>query len=204
MLKEVEEALRTLKGGKSPSVDNIPAELLKHSSPETIKVLTTLCQRIWKTKEWLREWTQSMIVPLKQKGNQDHATSHLEQIQRKSSLILAEEEARFRARRSTTEQIFNVRMITKNICFTNKIHNFIKKVYDHIWHEGLWPVMRNYNFNKDLIQVIQALYANSNSAVLLNNQLGELFRTTVGVHQGCPLMQEHDSDIRNRETSTSI
>ena len=47
--------------------------------------------------------------------------------------------------------------------------------------------MSNYNFDKDLTQVIQALYANSNSAVLLNNQLGELFRTTVGVRQGCPL-----------------
>ena len=48
--------------------------------------------------------------------------------------------------------------------------------------------MRNYNFDKDLIQVIQALYANSNSAVLRNNQLGELFRTTVGVCQGCQLL----------------
>ena len=43
-------------------------------------------------------------------------------------------------------------------------------------------MMRNYNFDGDLIQVIQALYANSNSAVLLNSQLGELFRTTVGAH----------------------
>ena len=31
MKKEVEEAVRSLKGGKSPGVDNIPAELMKHA-----------------------------------------------------------------------------------------------------------------------------------------------------------------------------
>ena len=68
VMKEVEEATRTLKGGKSPATDNIPEELLKHDGHEMIKVLTTLCQRIWKTKDWPKEWTQSMIIPLK-KGN---------------------------------------------------------------------------------------------------------------------------------------
>ena len=44
--EEVEEAVRSLKGG----VDNIPAELLKHGG-ELIKTLTTICQRIWETKQ---------------------------------------------------------------------------------------------------------------------------------------------------------
>ena len=34
--EEVEEAVRTLKGGKSAGADNIPAELLKHGGPERI------------------------------------------------------------------------------------------------------------------------------------------------------------------------
>ena len=37
-----------------------------------------------------------------------------------------------------------------------------------------------------LVQAIRH-YENSKSAVLLNNQLGEFFRTTVGVRQGCLL-----------------
>ena len=49
MKEEAEGTLRTLKGGKSPSTDNIPAQLLKHGGPEMIKVLTTLCPMIWKT-----------------------------------------------------------------------------------------------------------------------------------------------------------
>ena len=38
-----------------------------------------------------------------------------------------------------------------------------------------------------LVQAIQALYENSSSAVLLNSQLGEFFKTTVSVRQGCIL-----------------
>ena len=38
-----------------------------------------------------------------------------------------------------------------------------------------------------LVQAIQALYQNSSSAVPLNGQLWEFFKTTVGVHQGCLL-----------------
>ncbi|KAL8578621.1 hypothetical protein ACOMHN_007079 [Nucella lapillus] len=48
-------------------------------------------------------------------------------------------------------------------------------------------VMRNYNIDSNIIDVIMALYDDSKSAVLLNNQIGEFFRSTVGVHQGCPL-----------------
>ena len=45
MLKEgVEEAVLSLKAGKSPGVDNIPSELLKNGGKATIIVLTV----IWK------------------------------------------------------------------------------------------------------------------------------------------------------------
>ena len=197
--KEVEEALRALKGGKSPGANNIPAELLKHGGPEMIKVLATLCQRIWKTKEWPKEWTQSMIIPLPKNGNlrlcKSYGTisliSHPSKIMllvilnrlkgKKAEEILAEEQAGFRAGRSITESI-DESIIEKHLLHKKDlIHNFID--FDCIWHEGLWEVMRNYNFNKDLIQVIQALYTYSNSAVLLNNQLGDLFSSSLG----CPL-----------------
>lgn len=47
--------------------------------------------------------------------------------------------------------------------------------------------MRDYNFDEDLIQVIQVLYDSSNSAVLMGGEIGEFFRTSVGVRQDCLL-----------------
>ena len=47
--------------------------------------------------------------------------------------------------------------------------------------------MRQYNINVNLIRMIQNLYDKANSAVYLNNSIGDWFRTTVGVRQGCVL-----------------
>jgi len=44
---EVEAAIRSLKEGKSPGVDNNPGEILKHGGEESLKALTALCQKIW-------------------------------------------------------------------------------------------------------------------------------------------------------------
>lgn len=48
----------------------------------------------------------------------------------------------------------------------------------------LCQVLRNYNFNNNLIQVTQGIYTNPNSAVLTDNSIAELFKTTIGVRQG--------------------
>ena len=53
--EEVEEAVRSLKAGKSPGVDNVPGELVKHGGEKMMKALTALCQKIWNTKEWPKE-----------------------------------------------------------------------------------------------------------------------------------------------------
>ena len=67
--EEVEEAIRSLPAGKSPGADNIPAELIKHGGEEVKKIITRICQKIWETKEWPTEWTQSLVIPLPKKGN---------------------------------------------------------------------------------------------------------------------------------------
>ena len=206
--EEVEEAVRTMKTGKSAGIDNIPAELIKYGGPEMINALTIICQRIWTSKEWPDEWTKSILIPLPKKGNlkkcQNYRTisliSHpskvmlkiiLKRLKQKSEEILSDEQAGFRPGRSTAEQIFNIRILIEK-CLQHQqelYHNFIdfKKAFDRVWHEGLWHVMRQYNFDEDLIQVIESLYKSAKSAVLLGGELGDYFLTTVGVRQGCIL-----------------
>ena len=62
-----------------------------------------------------------------------------------------------------------------------------KKAFDRVWHAGLWQVLKNFNTEKGLVQTIQALDDNSTSAILMNSQLGEIFKTTEGIRQGCLL-----------------
>ena len=47
--------------------------------------------------------------------------------------------------------------------------------------------MRKYNISANLVRTIEQLYDKATSAVQMNGSIGEWFRTTVGVRQGCPL-----------------
>ena len=79
--EEVEEAVLSLKAGKSPGVDNISSELLKNGGKAT-RALTPIYKKIWETKEWPKKWAQSLVIALPKKDNlkqcknyQDHAPS---------------------------------------------------------------------------------------------------------------------------------
>ena len=51
--EEVENAIWMPKNGKSPGVDDIPAEILKHGGPRDIKnALTVVCQKNWTSGQW--------------------------------------------------------------------------------------------------------------------------------------------------------
>ena len=52
--------------------------------------------------------------------------------------IIAEEQAGFRAGRSTTEQIFNLRILCENVFID------FKKAFDRVWHAALWATMKKY------------------------------------------------------------
>ena len=126
--EEVEAAFKTLEMGKSASVYIIPAELVQAGGEAMIDILTSVCNKIWKTGEWPTTWTQSLIITLPKKGNlqlcQNYRTvsliSHpskamlwiiLNRLQPQAEEIIAEEQADFRAGRSITEQIFNLRIL---------------------------------------------------------------------------------------------
>ena len=47
--------------------------------------------------------------------------------------------------------------------------------------------MKKYNISANLIRVIKNLYDKATSAVVFNSNMGDWFRTTVGVRQGCLL-----------------
>ena len=109
----------------------------------------------------------------------------LNRLQPQAEKIIAAEQAGFRARRSTTEQIFNLRILGEKYLQHQQNHYHVftdfKKAFDRLWHEALWAAMRKYNIRASIIRAIENLYDKAQSAVLLNGSTGEWFRTTVGV-----------------------
>ena len=86
----------------------------------------------------------------------------LNRLKSQAQKIIAEEQAGFRAGRSTTEQIFNLRILCeKSLQHQQDLyHVFIdfKKAFDRVWHAVLWTTMKKYNISTNLIQVIKNLY----------------------------------------------
>ena len=107
----------------------------------------------------------------------------LNRLQPQAEEIIAEEQASFRAGRSTTEQIFNLRILCEKYLQHQQslYHVFIDS------KKALWATMRKYNINASIIRAIENLYDKALSAVLFNGSTGEWFRTTVGVRQECLL-----------------
>ena len=173
-----------------------------------INALLNICNKIWQTGEWSTSWTQSLVISLPKKGKlrqcQNYHTisliSHasklmlkiiLNRLKPQAEKIIAEEQASFRPGRSTTEQIFNLRILWER-CLQHQqdlFHVFVdfKTVFDRVWHAALWSTMKLYNINANLIRLIESLYSKATSTVYYNGSVGEWFRTTVGVRQGCLL-----------------
>ena len=99
--------------------------------------------------------------------------------------IIAEEQAGFRAGRSTTEQTFDLQILCEKYLQRQQdlYHVFIdfKKAFDRVWHAVLWAIMKKYNISANLIRVIKNLYDKATSAVLFYSSIEDWFRTRVGV-----------------------
>ena len=115
----------------------------------------------------------------------------LNRLQPQTENIIAEEQAGFKAGKSTTAQIFNLRILCeKHFQHQQDLyHVFIdfKKAFDRVWHAASWATMKKYNVSTSLIRVIENLYDKVTGAVLFNSGIGDWFRTTVGARQGCLL-----------------
>ena len=114
----------------------------------------------------------------------------LNRLKPQAEKIIAEEQAGFRAGRSTTEHLFNLRIFFKKYLQHQQdlCHVLIdfKKAFDRVWHAALCATMKKYNISANLIRAIN-VYDKATSAVLLSSSIGDWFRTTVGVRQGCLL-----------------
>ena len=66
---KVKWALRSTTMNKASGGDGIPAKLFQILKDDTVKVLHSVCQQIWKTQQWPQDWKKSIFIPISKKGN---------------------------------------------------------------------------------------------------------------------------------------
>ena len=110
-------------------------------------------------------------------------------ILKRAEEVISESQAGFRPGRSTVGQLFTLRQIAEKYLEKDRelycCYIDFEKAFDSVWQEGIWRALRFFGFPQKIINLLQALYSKSNSAVRVNGDLTEWFQTTVGVRQGC-------------------
>ena len=73
---EVRWALESITTNKASGCDRIPIELFQILKDDTVKVLHSICQQIWKTQQWPQDWKRSLFIPVPKKGNAKECSNY--------------------------------------------------------------------------------------------------------------------------------
>ena len=73
---EVKWALGSNNMNKASGGDGIPAELFQILKDDTVNVLHSICQQIWKTQQWPQDWKRSVFIPIPKKGNAKECSNY--------------------------------------------------------------------------------------------------------------------------------
>ena len=126
---EVKCALGSITTNKASGGDGIPVELFQDLKDDSVKVLHSICQQIWKTQQWPQDWKRSVFLPIPLKGNAKECSnyrtialiSHASKVmvnsptrlQQSMNHELGDVQAGFRKGRGTRDQIINIHWITE-------------------------------------------------------------------------------------------
>ena len=151
--------------------DGIPAELFQTLKEDTVKVLHSICQQIWKIHQWPQDWKCSVFISIPKKGNAKEHSNYCTftlisntskvmlkilqarfifffqaRFQQYMNCELPDVQAGFRKGKGTRDQIANIHWITgKAGEFQKNIYFcFIDyaKAFDCVDHNKLWKILK--------------------------------------------------------------
>ena len=61
---------------KASEGEGIPVALFQILKDDTVKVLHSICQKIWKAQQWPQDWKRSIFIPVPEKGNAKECSNY--------------------------------------------------------------------------------------------------------------------------------
>ena len=122
---KVKWALGSITINKASGGDGIPVEVFQILKDDAVKVLSSICQQIWKTQQWPQDWKRLVFIPIPKKGSAKECSnyhtimliSHASKVmlkilqamfQQYVNCELLDVQAGFRKGRETRDQIANI------------------------------------------------------------------------------------------------
>ena len=73
---EVKWALGSITMNKASGGDGIPVGLFQILKDDAVKVLSSICQQIWKTHQWPWDWKTAVFIPVPKKGSTKECSNY--------------------------------------------------------------------------------------------------------------------------------
>ena len=73
---EVKWVLGSITTNKASGGDGILVELFQILKDDTVKLLHSIWQQIWKTQQWPQDWKRSVFIPIPKKGNAKECSNY--------------------------------------------------------------------------------------------------------------------------------
>ena len=71
---EVKWTLESITMNKASGGYGIPVELFQILEEDAVKVLHSICQKIWKTQQWTQDWKRSVFISIPMPKNAQTTT----------------------------------------------------------------------------------------------------------------------------------
>src|SRR5574339_252337 len=203
--REVKWALESITMNKASGGDGIPVELVQILKDDAVKVLHSICQKIWKTQQWPQDWKRSVFIPIPKKGNAKECSNYrtIALISHASKVMLKILQARlqqymnrelpvvqagFRKGRGTRDQIANIHWVIKKAKESQKHIYFCfidyAKAFDCVDHNKLWKILKKMGIPDHLTCLLRNLYAGQEATVRPGHGTTDWFQIGKGVRQG--------------------
>ena len=206
--EEIDKALKSMKYRKAPGIDAITAEVLRVAGEPMIQMLEKLFNAIWQKEQTPRDWSRMLVTPIHKKGDRKDPANYraisllsipgkvfskiiLNRMKLKTEEAMKNRQFGFRQGRGTVDAIFIVRQIIEKAREQQvPLHfNFIdfKSAFDTVWRKALWRMMIAIGVDKKIVNIIEALYKDTECAIVIDGHITEWFKVNIGVRQGCIL-----------------
>ena len=73
---EVKLDLGNITVNKASGGDGLPVELFQILKDDPVKMLHSICQRIWKTQQWSQDWKRSVFITIPKKDNVKESSNY--------------------------------------------------------------------------------------------------------------------------------
>ena len=155
-------ALESITMNKASGGVGIPVDLFQILKDDAVKVLHSICQQIWKIKQWPQDWKRSVFITILRKGNAKECSNYCRialisdaskvmlkilqaRLQQHMNHELPDVQAGFRKGRGTRDQIASTRWTMKKAREFQKNIYFCfidyAKAFDCVDHNKLWKIL---------------------------------------------------------------